>query len=64
MIMIKNRFASFAIIIAVYVIAVAAGIVFYNFLEQWEQSAGLPMADKHQSRKSGFDEYKKATRIL
>ena len=42
MIMIKNRFASFAIIIFVYVIAVAAGIFFYNFLDQWEKSAGLP----------------------
>ena len=42
MIMIKNRYASFAIIIVVYVIAVAAGIFFYNFLDQWEQSAGLP----------------------
>lgn len=39
--MIKNRFASFAIIIVVYVIAATAGIFFYNFLEQMNQGEGF-----------------------
>lgn len=78
--MIKNRILSFCVILFVYFVAVAGGtlayLVFFAMDLQWPLLIGatvntlmflfisIPMADKRQSRKPGFTEYKKETRIL
>ena len=76
----ESRAASFAAVTAVYIIAAGVGVAVYRSLSlDWYLSllaagafantvlflaVSIPMADGRQSRKEGFDAYKKHTRML
>lgn len=59
----QNRIVSFLVVTLVYVAATVVGAVVYRSLRlEWWLS--LLVADGRQSKKDGFCEYKKQTRML
>lgn len=65
----QNRAASFVAVTLVYIIATVVGVLAYLVAGAVANTilffaVSIPMADKRQSRKDGFAEYKKQTRML